>query len=98
MKHFLPVLVFCCFAWASPVEFQLIGPVADSFGDRIDVGSYAAPLFTDWNGDGLDDLLIGQFDGGRIRFYPNSGTPGEPVFDGFQYLLDGGGLLSVPFG
>lgn len=98
MRFLVPVLAFCCFALAALVEFQAMGPVLDASGKPIDVGSYAAPLLVDWNGDGLEDLLVGQFDGGRIRFYPSSGAPGEPVFDEFQYLRDGGALLSVPYG
>ena len=35
-------------------------------GSRIDVGSYAAPLAVDWDGDGNKDLICGQFDEGRI--------------------------------
>jgi len=61
------------------------------------VGSYAAPLMTDWDGDGLEDLLVGQFDGGRIRFYTNLGSRQAPVLDGFEYLSDGEVYLSVPY-
>lgn len=67
-------------------------------GDPIDVGSYAAPLMVDWNGDGLQDLIAGQFEDGRIRYYQNEGTNSSPVFTEFQYLRDGGNLLSVPSG
>jgi hypothetical protein len=77
------------------------------FGERVYVevnghplraGTYTSPLVTDWNGDGLQDLLVGQFEYGRIRFYPNEGEPGAPVFTTFQYLLDDGVPLSVPYG
>jgi hypothetical protein len=49
----------------------------------------AAPAFYDWNGDGLKDLLIGEFGSGAefgrntgnfIRVYLNKGTQSQPAF------------------
>lgn len=55
----------------------------------------AAPAFYDWDGDGLKDLLIGEFGSGIekgtnvgnfIRIYKNTGTPEKPEFsDVFDY-------------
>jgi hypothetical protein len=55
----------------------------------------AAPAYWDWDGDGLKDLLIGEFGSGSefgrnmgnfIRVYPNTGTESQPVFSGgFNY-------------
>lgn len=67
-------------------------------GGKINVGSYAAPLAVDWDGDGNKDLICGQFDGGYIRYYPNTGTNESPVFDSYFYLLDGASPISVPYG
>lgn len=92
-----PLLILAGCAAGLPLEFTYSGELTSS-GSRIDVGGYAAPLLVDWDGDGLDDLLCGQFDYGRIRFYANTGTPGSPEFQGFQYLLDGADYLSVPYG
>lgn len=89
-------LAFC--ASGQVLQFHTQGLLKDSAGKPIDVGSYAAPLMADWNGDGLNDLISGQFEYGRIRFYPNLGTNEAPVFNDYQYLRDGGGLLSVPSG
>jgi hypothetical protein len=67
-------------------------------GHRLQAGYYSAPLVTDWNCDGKPDLLVGQYEDGRIRFYPNEGEPGAPLFTTYQYLLDDGVPLSVPWG
>lgn len=80
------------------IEFNESVIVSDTLGKPLDVGTYAAPMMTDWNEDGLPDLLIGQFEDGRMRFYPNIGTEGSPEFMYFDYLRDGGSILSVPYG
>ncbi|MGB3800234.1 MAG: T9SS type A sorting domain-containing protein [Lewinella sp.] len=46
----------------------------------IDAGQLAKPEVADLDRDGLNDLVVGGFDG-RIRFYRNRGTAGEPQFD-----------------
>ncbi|OPL18600.1 MAG: hypothetical protein AVO35_04520 [Candidatus Aegiribacteria sp. MLS_C] len=97
MKYVYPQLIMAACSMSLPLEFTYFGELTSS-GDRIDVGGYAAPLLVDWDGDGLRDLICGQFDYGRIRFYANTGTPGSPEFQGFQYLLDGADYLSVPYG
>jgi hypothetical protein len=82
---------------AGTVEFSYAFRLQSS-GAGIDVGSYAAPMMVDWDSDGRQDLICGQFDFGRIRFYRNTGSDDAPEFDGFQYLLDGAEYLSVPYG
>lgn len=63
----------------------------------IDVaGGHATPVFHDWDGDGRKDLLVGQFEGGRLRLYRNVGTKGAPRFDGFEFVEAGGASASVP--
>ena len=59
---------------------------------------YAAPFVCDFNGDGMKDLLVGQFGGGKLRFYPNRGTNAQPAFDGFTYVQINGADISVPSG
>ncbi len=49
-------------------------------GTFIDVGYYGAPCVVDWDGDGLKDLVLGQFTNGNINFYRNEGTNENPVF------------------
>jgi hypothetical protein len=52
-------------------------------GKVIDTGSawgHSSPCVEDLDGDGLDDLIVGDF-GGKFRFYRNVGTASEPTFD-----------------
>ena len=68
-------------------------------GKPIDVDGSAAPFFGDFDGDGRKDLLVGQFDYGRLRIYRNIGTDAQPEFDSFEWFKAGmhrrgsGGLL-----
>jgi hypothetical protein len=61
-------------------------------------GGNASPFIVDWDGDSLQDLLLGQFDGGRVRFYRNVGANYSPVFDAFAYLQADGVDISVSSG
>jgi len=62
------------------------------------MGKYSKLNYADWNGDGLNDLLIGQ-DGTRgseIVFYKNIGTESEPKFDAPELLKLPGPTMSRP--
>lgn len=66
-------------------------------GAPIDVSyGHATPLFVDWDGDGLRDLLVGQYAGGRLRVYRNEGTPTAPRFGSFHWFETEAGRASVP--
>jgi hypothetical protein len=81
---------------AAPPMFNT--PVfVESSGDRIDVGSHSSPCVTDWDGDGLKDLILGQFDLGMIRFYPNVGTNEQPLFEGYTLMLADGEPILLPY-
>jgi hypothetical protein len=69
-------------------------------GEPIDVQrtAHAAPFFGDFNGDGRDDLLVGEFHEGRMRVFLNIGSNEEPVFDKFEWFTAGAELGRVPTG
>jgi len=76
-------------------------PVAlEANGTPINVGTggNASPFVTDWDGDGRQDLLLGQYLGGKVRFYPNVGTNFDPLFADFYYLQADGADISVSYG
>ena len=67
-------------------------------GKPIDVDGYAAPFVGDFDGDGKNDLLVGQYVYGKLRIYRNVGTNAEPKFDGFEWFTVGGLPACVPAG
>jgi hypothetical protein len=73
--------------------------LVEAGGAPIDVaGGNSAPCLHDMDGDGLLDLLVGQFDDGGVRYYRNVGAHGAPRFGEFRFLKAGDGLLRVPYG
>ena len=57
---------------AEPVRLEAAGKPIDT-----EIG-HAAPFVCDFDGDGLKDLLVGQFGEGLLRIYRNEGTNSEP--------------------
>ena len=56
------------------------------------------PCFADVDGDGLRDLLVGQFAKGLCRVYKNIGTKQAPLFGDFTFLEAGGKPATVMAG
>ncbi len=70
----LTVLVGGWLGTGSAAEFQ--PPVRLEAGGvpvRVESPGYAAPCWADIDGDGKKDLLVGQFNQGKIRVYRNLG-------------------------
>jgi hypothetical protein len=66
--------LFCGSALCSAAEFER--PVrlkAGGVAIRVESPGYAAPCWADVDGDGKKDLLVGQFNQGKIRVFTNLG-------------------------
>jgi len=77
---------------ASPVRLEAAGKVIDT-----DVG-HAAPCVCDFDGDGVQDLLVGQFGDGLLWIYRNEGTNAEPRLAAGVKFKDGAKDGTVPHG
>jgi hypothetical protein len=75
-----------------PVRLEAAGKPIDT-----DVG-HAAPLYVDFDGDGVKDLLVGQFGGGTLWVYKNLGTNAQPKFAAGVKFKDGKKDGIVPTG
>ena len=99
MRTILPVFVFgaaLVAAGASGQQLQQPFRVeADGKPIEVDIG-HAAPYVHDFDGDGVRDLLVGQFGGpGHLRIYKNVGTDAAPKFGAHELLMAGGEVASV---
>ena len=90
------LFALCACVFANAPEFHIGVSLFDG-ADSLEVGFYSAPVAYDWNGDGKKDLLVGQFQYGLIRFYPNIGTDTQPLFDGYEFLTADGEIITLPF-
>jgi hypothetical protein len=61
---------------------ELLPPVRiEAAGKPIDTAiGHAAPFMADFDGDGVKDLLVGQFGDGILWVYRNVGTNAHPRF------------------
>jgi len=72
--------------------------MVEDAGVPIDVGYYGAPTMYDWNDDGAKDLILGQYDSGKIRLYLNQGSDTAPDFNGYTFFRSAGGDINLPYG
>ena len=95
------LLVMLCagltLAFAQMPVFRGPTAVLDA-GTPIDVSYYGSPTVHDWDGDGLKDLILGEFNFGNIRFYHNLGSDSNPEFSGFEYMMASGSQIALPYG
>ncbi|MCB9354253.1 MAG: T9SS type A sorting domain-containing protein [Lewinellaceae bacterium] len=57
----------------------------------MDVGSSSTPVIFDLDGDGLNDILMGEFQG-NINFFKNTGTATQPAFSNQPSIAKIGGV------
>lgn len=96
----LALSCLCLSAWADEPS-ELLPPVQiQAGGQPIDVqrSGHSAPFVGDFDGDGVRDLLVGQFSEGRLRIYRNVGTNTQPRFDKYTWFEAGGQIAEVPVG
>ncbi|RJQ13885.1 MAG: hypothetical protein C4560_13455 [Nitrospiraceae bacterium] len=55
-------------------------------GADYDIGSRSAPRIYDWNSDGLNDILVGEYSG-YVHYLQNAGTNSAPSFNTSERLL-----------
>jgi hypothetical protein len=77
---------------APPVRIEAAGKPIDT-----DVG-HAAPFVGDFDGDGVNDLLVGQFGGGLLWFYRNAGSNSSPKLAAGVKFKEGQKEGQVPTG
>ncbi|MGD8978732.1 MAG: hypothetical protein PVI51_03775 [candidate division WOR-3 bacterium] len=93
------LILFIAASFAETPIFETPLPIqANGVNINVGYGGNASPFMIDWDGDGKQDLLLGQFDQGRIRFYTNTGTNYNPTFGNFVYLQAGGSYISLSSG
>jgi hypothetical protein len=75
-----------------PIRLVAAGKPIDT-----DVG-HAAPFVADFDGDGVKDLLVGQFGGGNLWIYKNVGSNERPRLAAGVKFKDGKPDGCVPTG
>ncbi len=93
----LALLAVAAFA-QTPVFDAPVAIEANGTPINVGTGGNASPFLVDWNGDGKQDLLLGQFLSGKVRFYPNIGEDTAPEFGDFEYLQADGADISLSSG
>jgi len=82
------------------VSGELLPPVRIEAGGKpidTEVG-HAAPFVADFDGDGVKDLLVGQFGDGILWIFRNEGTNAAPKLAAGVKFKDGAEAGRVPTG
>lgn len=64
---------------------------------KTEIG-HSAPYMYDFDGDGVRDLLVGQFGSGKLRIYRNKGTARQPDYEEVRWFKAAGEVATVPAG
>jgi hypothetical protein len=94
-RHLLTLLaLLTSAAWCCAQEFE--APVrlkANGVPIKVESPGYAAPCWFDVDGDGKKDLVVGQFNKGKIKWYRNLG---DGKFAEGKWLMADGEPAEVP--
>jgi hypothetical protein len=93
----LSLLAAVAFA-ETPVFDTPVAIEANGVPINVGTGGNASPFLVDWNGDGRQDLLLGQYLYGKVRYYENVGEDTAPAFGDFAYLQADGADISLTYG
>jgi len=93
----LALLAVAAFA-QTPVFDAPVAIEANGVPINVGTGGNASPFLVDWNGDGRQDLLLGQYLSGKVRFYANVGEDTAPEFGDSAYLQADGSDISLTYG
>ena len=87
-----PIAGTCAGELKPPVRLEAAGKPIDT-----EIG-HAAPFVGDFDGDGVNDLLVGQFGDGLLWIYRNEGTNEAPKLAAGVKFKDGAEDGRVPTG
>ena len=92
-------VLFTLLGLSAPAD-ELLPPVRlEAAGKVIDTAvGHAAPFVGDFDGDGVNDLLVGQFGEGILWIYRNEGTTAHPKLAAGKKFKDGNPDGRVPTG
>ena len=96
----LLALIAATLPLADDPSSELLPPVRlEAAGKAIDTAvGHAAPFVADFDGDGVKDLLVGQFGDGILWIYRNVGSNAEPKLAAGVKFKDGKQDGRVPTG
>ncbi len=84
----------------SAAGYEFAAPVRVKAGNEfiaVESPGYACPTMADVDNDGKEDLVIGQFLNGNMKFCKNVGATGEaPVFEAAKWVMTGDERAKVP--
>lgn len=89
------VVAMACFGMATMAQGLSKTQRIKSGSEDIDLSRNAAPVFYDFDRDGLNDLIVGHLRG-TFRFYKNIGTKEQPKYNGFTNIQAGGKDIVLP--
>jgi len=92
------VLLACVYPVSAATPDLAAGVYINDGAAPLMVGLHSAPTVTDWNNDGLKDLVVGCFSNGYVTVFINQGSDTNPLFDGGGLLQSGGTDITTSYG